>query len=937
MCRRQFPAVVMAAIISSCVLAGAGVSAQPLVSIGDARVVEGDSLSARARFTLIATGPVCAPISVDYATLDGSASTADGDFVATTGTATLLPDPPQYASSWTGGGAGFLNQIIAGRNDDLFAVDLLSNRVLQFDRNLTLIRSWGSPGTGPGQFSGPRAIAQAYDGNVFVTDNGNHRIQKFDATGNFLEEWGSAGSGPGQFDFFLLSIAIDSANNVYVSDRALDGLTGRIQKFDQLGNFVTQWPTADARPVELAMGTNGYLYANVWDVNGNVANIEVFAPDGTPLTVWNNAATAGQLRGGARFTFDRCGRVYISDIDRVVVAREDGTFISEWPALVTPSSHMRFLSALCVDDAGRLFAAQDGSPDISEFAITHSAVVDVPVTGDTNFEADEAFVVQLSNPQNAAISDGAGDGNIVNDDSEVGPNLILNPSFDTSLIGWGPTSDATLSLSPEGHDDASAVLVTAASDSAKTFGLNDSPDAVDFAEADWARYRFTAWVRLASGAGSARLKVREYAGAVLQGSRVSSAMSLDSTWRPIVISVLTVFAGSHFDMQVVMDPDGPGGAFLVDDVAAERLLGDAPPILTVPSLVTRSWAQSMSLPVQVRDPDGDAIRSLTADLAALPGGNNGRFTPLFDQSSGTLRWEPGAMAVRDAPYQVVVRARNSFVAVDTITIRVPDNVVVDPSFAEGIAGWNGNSGAQLEWISPGRTDDHALRATNALGFSSFGVTDSPNWSFSPAAGTVVEASVWVRSPNGGGPAWLWFREYQNGLLVGSETSERVPLSNDWIQLRWPYHSLRASGSTNSTIDFLVQMASSQLGAFSGAFAGGEQLEIDDASITYQSIPTLAVPEIAVGDRMQLVSPNPVRSSATLRFATTRRGRLLAQIFDLNGRVVRTLADESDAPAGARSFVLRTRDEHGHAIASGMYFYRVASTDGVQRGRFVVLN
>ena len=133
------------------------------------------------------------------------------------------------------------------------------------------------------------------------------------------------------------------------------------------------------------------------------------------------------------------------------------------------------------------------------------------------------------------------------------------------------------------------------------------------------------------------------------------------------------------------------------------------------------------------------------------------------------------------------------------------------------------------------------------------------------------------------------------------------------------------------------MASSQLGAFSGAFAGGEQLEIDDASITYQSIPTLAVPEIAVGDRMQLVSPNPMRSSATLRFATTRRGRLLAQIFDLNGRVVRTLADESDAPAGARSFVLRTRDEHGHAIASGMYFYRVASTDGVQRGRFVVLN
>ena len=134
------------------------------------------------------------------------------------------------------------------------------------------------------------------------------------------------------------------------------------------------------------------------------------------------------------------------------------------------------------------------------------------------------------------------------------------------------------------------------------------------------------------------------------------------------------------------------------------------------------------------------------------------------------------------------------------------------------------------------------------------------------------------------------------------------------------------------------MRSNQLVTATGASIGGDQLEVDDVSITYQSIPTLAVPENAgAGDRMQLVSPNPVRSAATLRFATTRRGRLLAQIFDLNGRVVRTLADERDAPAGARSFALRTRDEHGRVMMSGMYFYRVASADGVLRGRFVVLN
>ncbi len=937
MCRRHLPVLFAAVITFACLSNASGAMAQPLVSISNARVLEGDHATSHARFTVTATGPVCAPMSVDYTTVDGSAIALEGDYVTTSGTATLWPGNPLYASSWTAGGAGYLNRIIAGRNDDLFAVDVESDRVLQFDRNLNLIRTWGSSGSGQGQFSEPRSIAQAYDGSVFVADNGNHRLQKFDATGNFIEEWGTAGNGPGQFDYFLLSVAIDPANNVYVSDRALDGVTGRIQKFDALGNFVTQWSTAGARPVGLAVGANGNVYANVWDANGNVANIEVFSADGTPVTVWSSSSTAGRLRGGARFAFDGCGRVYISDIDRIVVVHEGGTFISEWPALSAPAGHLRFLSALCVDETGRLFVARDGLPDVFAFTITHSAVIDVPVTGDMKFETDETFSVQLSNAQNAALGADVGVADVVNDDSEVGANLIPNPSFDTTLLGWSSASDATLSFSSEGHDAPGAVLVTAANDSVKTFGITDSPDGLDSAEADWVRYRFSAWVKLATGAGTARLKVREYFGAELQNSRISTSVTLDTTWKQITLSMLTVFQGSHFDIQVAMDPDGSGGAFLVDDVAAERLFGDAAPILSLEPVVARSWAKSMSLPVEARDPDGDAIRSLTADLSGLPGGNDARFPNLFDHSSASLKWEPGSMAVRDEPYPVVIRAENGLEAVDTIQIRIVDNVVDDPSFEDGIGGWNGNQGAQLERITPGRTDGYALRATNALGFSNFGITDSPNWAFSPAAGTTVEASVWVRSPNGSGPVWLWFREYQNGMLVNSETSERVPVTDEWIQLRWPYHSLRESGNTNSTIDFLVMMASNQLGTNAGFNAGGDQLEIDDVSIVYQSIPTLDAPEPVASRRLQLVSPNPMRGAATLRFSTTRRGPLLAQILDLSGRVVRTLADEVDAAPGVRSFALRSRGDGGRELPSGMYFYRVASSDGVQRGRFVVLN
>ena len=43
-------------------------------------------------------------------------------------------------------------------------------------------------------------------------------IQKFDASGNFITSWGSLGSGNGQF-IDPEHLAIDSEGDVYVSDR----------------------------------------------------------------------------------------------------------------------------------------------------------------------------------------------------------------------------------------------------------------------------------------------------------------------------------------------------------------------------------------------------------------------------------------------------------------------------------------------------------------------------------------------------------------------------------------------------------------------------------------------------------------------------------------------------------------------------------------------
>ena len=77
-----------------------------------------------------------------------------------------------------------------------------SGRIQKFDSSGNFLTKWGSVGTGDGQFgSYPRGVAVESSNNVYVSDPGNYRIQKFDSSGNFLTKWGSVGTGDGQFSY----------------------------------------------------------------------------------------------------------------------------------------------------------------------------------------------------------------------------------------------------------------------------------------------------------------------------------------------------------------------------------------------------------------------------------------------------------------------------------------------------------------------------------------------------------------------------------------------------------------------------------------------------------------------------------------------------------------------------------------------------------------
>jgi len=65
----------------------------------------------------------------------------------------------------------------------------VNSRVAKYDKNGDWVKSFGEPGTGPGQFRTPHAVVIDKSDNVYVGDRGNRRVQVFDTNGTYKREF----------------------------------------------------------------------------------------------------------------------------------------------------------------------------------------------------------------------------------------------------------------------------------------------------------------------------------------------------------------------------------------------------------------------------------------------------------------------------------------------------------------------------------------------------------------------------------------------------------------------------------------------------------------------------------------------------------------------------------------------------------------------------
>lgn len=82
-------------------------------------------------------------------------------------------------------------------------------------------------------------------------------------------------------------------------------------------------------------------------------------------------------------------------------------------------------------------------------------------------------------------------------------------------------------------------------------------------------------------------------------------------------------------------------------------------------------------------------------------------------------------------------------------------------------------------------------------------------------------------------------------------------------------------------------------------------------------------------------PNPVVAGTTIRYALARDSALTIRIYDVAGRLTRTLL-RARQPAGHHEIEWDTKDDAGRRLGSGVYFYRMDADDWHEERKLVVL-
>lgn len=210
----------------------------------------------------------------------------------------------------------------------IYVADTANDRIQVLSTNGP-IAAWGGWHVANPSFDIPNGLTVDRQDNVYVADSGNNRIVKLSPQGTVLATFGTKGTAPGQFDF-PTAVAVDAAGNMYV----VDTMNNRIQKLSpdgaplaQVGVLGYYEPGQFDVPSGIAVDSQG----NVYVADENNDRIQKLSSDLQPVAVWGSSGS-GEFRGPEDVAVDGQGNVYVADTFnlRIVKLSSQGQVLATW-------------------------------------------------------------------------------------------------------------------------------------------------------------------------------------------------------------------------------------------------------------------------------------------------------------------------------------------------------------------------------------------------------------------------------------------------------------------------------------------------------------------------------------------------------------------------------------------------------------------------------
>ncbi|HTA45365.1 MAG TPA: choice-of-anchor D domain-containing protein [Bryobacteraceae bacterium] len=218
--------------------------------------------------------------------------------------------------------------------------------------------SYGTQGSGVGQFYGPQGIALDSSGRIYIADIYNDRIVRIDdMNGTNWTSYGTYGAGQGQFTL-PQSVSVDPSGHIWV----VDG-TGRLIRMDDMNG--TNWTT-----VATAGGSGVGQFAGLSSAPG----------------------------------FDSLGRIYVADSGNGWIVRFDDLNFTNW----TTSPALGAITGVVVDPAGKIYAADSipaGVIRIDDMTGANRTSIGLGTFGAKTIAIDSSGMVLLGNGYEAQIDD----------------------------------------------------------------------------------------------------------------------------------------------------------------------------------------------------------------------------------------------------------------------------------------------------------------------------------------------------------------------------------------------------------------------------------------------------------------------------------------------------------------------------------------------------